>query len=241
MEFTRVEDGVAAAGGGRPPSQSHQWPFPRTLSVSVQFSRSVVSDPLQPHGLQYARPPCPSPTPGVYSNPRPLSWWCHPAISSSVFPFSSHLQSFPASGSFLSVCSSVNSHLLLLPYHWALLFPACQFSWSIYFVFTVWKLAHPALYSRLLCNLCFSVNYRADISVSGNMTQSGVPLLIHVLFFWPASHQCSQIPVRFFLSMWLYRRRKWQSTLVFLVNPVDRGAWWATVHGVAKSRTQLSD
>ena len=237
MEFTRLEDGVAAAEGGRPQSQSHQWPFPRTLSVSVQFSRSVLSDPLQPHGLQHARPPCPSPTPGVYSNPRPSSCWCHPAISSSVVPFSSRLQSFPASGSFLSVCASVNSNLLLLPYHWALLFPACQFSRSIYFVFTVWKLAHPALYSRLLCDLCFSVNYRADISVSGNMTQSGGPFT-HT---WPASHQCSQIPVRFFLSMWLYRRRKWQSILVFLVNPVDRGVWWATVHGVAKSQTQLSD
>ena len=57
---------------------------------------------LRPHGPQHVRPPCPSPTPGVYSNSRPLSRWCHPTISSSVipFPFSSHLQSFPASGSF---------------------------------------------------------------------------------------------------------------------------------------------
>ena len=67
---------------------------------SVQFSRSVVSDSLQPHGLQHARSPCPSPTPGVYSNSCPLSWWCHLTISSSVIPFSSHLQSLPASGSF---------------------------------------------------------------------------------------------------------------------------------------------
>ena len=67
---------------------------------SVQFSRSVVSDSLQPHGLQHTRPPCPSPTPGVYSNPCPLSRWCHQSISSSVVPFSSRLQSFPASGSF---------------------------------------------------------------------------------------------------------------------------------------------
>ena len=65
-----------------------------------QFSLSVVSDFLWPHGLQYARPPCPSPTSGVYSNSCPLSRWCHPAISSSVIPFSSCLQSFPASGSF---------------------------------------------------------------------------------------------------------------------------------------------
>ena len=67
---------------------------------SVQFSRSVVSASLRPHGLQHARPPCPSPTPGVYSNPCPWSRWCHPVISSSVVPFSSLLQSFPASVSF---------------------------------------------------------------------------------------------------------------------------------------------
>ena len=68
---------------------------------SVRFSRSVVSDSLWPHGLQHVRPPCPSPTPGVYSNSCPLSQWCHPSISSSVIPFSSRLQFFLASGSFL--------------------------------------------------------------------------------------------------------------------------------------------
>ena len=69
-------------------------------SHSAQFSRSVMSDSLWPHGLQHARPPCPSPTPGVYSNSRSLSRWCHPTISISVVPFSFCLQSFPASGSF---------------------------------------------------------------------------------------------------------------------------------------------
>ena len=72
----------------------------KKLFSSVQFSCSVMSDSLQPHGLQHARPPCPSPTPRVYSNSCPLSQWCHPTISSSVVPFSPHLQSFPASGSF---------------------------------------------------------------------------------------------------------------------------------------------
>ena len=67
---------------------------------SVQFSSSVVSDSLWPHELQHARPPCPSPTPGAYSNSCSLSRWCHLTISSSVIPFSSHLQSFPASESF---------------------------------------------------------------------------------------------------------------------------------------------
>ena len=65
---------------------------------SAQISHSVVSDFLQPHGLQHARPPCPSPTPRFYPNSCPLGWWCHPNISSSVIPFSSHLQSFPVSG-----------------------------------------------------------------------------------------------------------------------------------------------
>ena len=64
------------------------------------FSRSVMSDSLRPHGLQHARLPCPSLSPRVCSNSHPLSRWCHPTISSSVIPFSSCLQSFPASGSF---------------------------------------------------------------------------------------------------------------------------------------------
>ena len=67
---------------------------------SVQFSHSVMYDSLWPHGLQHARPPCPSPTPGAYPNSCPSSQWCHPTISSSVVPFSSRLQSFQASGSF---------------------------------------------------------------------------------------------------------------------------------------------
>ena len=71
------------------------------LSISsVQFSCSVVSDSLRPHESQHARPPCPSPTPGVHSDSCPSSRWCHPAISSSVVPFSSCPQSLPASGSF---------------------------------------------------------------------------------------------------------------------------------------------
>ena len=67
---------------------------------SVQFNHLVVSDSLWPHGLEHARPPCPSPTPRVYPNSCPSSQWCHPTISSSVVPFSSRLQSFPPSGSF---------------------------------------------------------------------------------------------------------------------------------------------
>ena len=72
-----------------------------TASVqAVQFSRSIMFNSLRPHGLQHARPPCPSPTPRVFSDSCPLSQWHHPTISPSVIPFSCHLQSFPASGSF---------------------------------------------------------------------------------------------------------------------------------------------
>ena len=76
------------------------------MFYSVQFSRSVMSDSFRPHELQHSRPSCPSPTPGVHSNSRPWSQWCHPAISSSVIPFSSCPQSLPASGSFQWVNSS---------------------------------------------------------------------------------------------------------------------------------------
>ena len=83
-------------------SQKSSSPF-STLNTgqfsSVQFSHSVMSDSLCPHGLQHTRLPCPSRTPGDYSNSCPLSQWCHPIISSSVIPFSSHLQSVPTSGS----------------------------------------------------------------------------------------------------------------------------------------------
>ena len=72
----------------------------KAIQSQFQFSHTVVSDSLQPHGLQHARLPCPSPTPRACSNSCPSSWWYHPTISSSVLPFSSCLQSFPASGSF---------------------------------------------------------------------------------------------------------------------------------------------
>ena len=71
-----------------------------TIFSSVQFNLSVVSDSLQPHESQHARPPCPSPTPGVHPDSRPSSQWCHPALSCSVIPFSSCPQSLPASESF---------------------------------------------------------------------------------------------------------------------------------------------
>ena len=86
--------------GRSPPIPFHRNILQRSSMSSVQFSHSVVSDSLQPHESQHARPPCPSTIPGVHANPCPLSQWCHPTISSSVVPFSFSPQSVPLSGSF---------------------------------------------------------------------------------------------------------------------------------------------
>ena len=97
-----VSQGLCVSHGSNVPvfvSQSIVLIVSLTVS-SVQFSHSVVSNSLQPRRLQRVRPPCPSPTLGIYSDSCLLSLWCHPTISSSVVPFSSRLQSFPASGSF---------------------------------------------------------------------------------------------------------------------------------------------
>ena len=111
---------------------------PHTFS-SVQFSHSVMSNSLWPHGLHQARPPCPSPTLRVYSNSCPLSQWCHPTLSSSVIPFSSHLQSFPASGSFLmsqffspggqSIGDSASASASVLPMNMQDWFPSRLTGW----------------------------------------------------------------------------------------------------------------
>ena len=103
-----------------------------SVDQSIQFSRSVMSNSLQLCGLQHTRPPCPSPTPGVYSNPCPLSWWCHPTISSSVVPFSSHLQSFPA----LRVFSNESVLHIRWPKYWSFSFsisPSNEYSGLISF------------------------------------------------------------------------------------------------------------
>ena len=81
-------------------NKEKKWKLTVLLIISLLLSRSVVSDSLRPHRLQHTRPPCPSPTPRACSNSCPSSRWCHPTFSSSVLPFSSCLQSFPASGSF---------------------------------------------------------------------------------------------------------------------------------------------
>ena len=101
--FTGSESGAYQAPPSMGVSRQEYWsglPLLSPLSISVQFSRSVMFDSLRPHELQHARPPCSSPTPRVHSNSCPWSRWCHPAISSSVVPFSSCPQSLPASESF---------------------------------------------------------------------------------------------------------------------------------------------
>ena len=106
---------------------------PREKFSSVQFGRSVVSNSLQPHGLQHARPPCPSPTPRACSNSCPSSQWCHPTILFSVTPFSSCLQSSPASGSF--PMSQLALHIRW-PKYWSFSFsisPSIEYSGLISF------------------------------------------------------------------------------------------------------------
>ena len=99
------------------------------MVLLVQFSLSVVSDSLRPHGLQHARLPCPSPTPKAYSDSCPSSRWCHSTISSSAVPFSSCLQSFPASGSFPWV-SSLHQVVKVLEFQlqWIFISPSNEYS-----------------------------------------------------------------------------------------------------------------
>ena len=98
IPWTEKHSGLQSMGAHR---VGHDRSNSARMHTYLLFSRWVVSDSLQRHGLQHARLPCPSPSPGVYSNLFPLSQWCHSTILSSVVPFSSCLQSFPASGSFL--------------------------------------------------------------------------------------------------------------------------------------------
>ena len=124
----------------------------RRLLPWLQFSHSVVSDSLQPHGLQHARLPWPSPTPRACFNSCPLNWWCHPTISSSVIPFSPHLQSFPASGSFPmsqfftsgGQSIGVSASASVLPMNtqdWFSLGWTCDYDSTYYYDSTAWLLS----------------------------------------------------------------------------------------------------
>ena len=127
-----------------------------SLFSSVQFSHSVVSDSLWPHELQHARPPCPLPTPGVHWDSRPSSQWCHPAISSSVVPFSSCPQALPASESFpvsqLFAWGGQSIGVSAL----ASFLPKKSQGWSQHSVFEAWPCCHVYHYRHILEILCFS-------------------------------------------------------------------------------------
>ena len=165
---------------------------------SVQFGHSVMSDSLRPHESQHTRPPCPSPTPGVHSDSCPSSPWCHPAISSSVVPFSSCPQSLPASGSFLM----------------SQLFAPGGQSIGVWASVSVLPMNIQGWFPLGLTGLIFVVQETLKSLLQHHNLKASV-LLCSVLFSW---------------------RRKWQPTLYScLENPMDRGAWWATVHGVAKN------
>ena len=144
------------------------------IILIVQFSRSVLSDSLRPHGLQHSRLPCPSPTPRTCSDSCPSSWWCHSTISSSVGPFSSCLQSFSASGSFpvSPFFESVGSN------HWSFSFsisPSNEYSGLISFridwfdllalqetlnsdctscIYTQWLIKRKTFFPTLYCCCC---------------------------------------------------------------------------------------
>ena len=120
-----------AAPGSRQPIIKARIPPSYIPPSSVQFSHSVVSSSLGPHGLQHTRLPCPPPTPGTYSNSCPLSQRCHPTISSSVVPFSSWFQCFPASG-FISIQSALH---VRWPKYWSFSFisPSSEYSGLISF------------------------------------------------------------------------------------------------------------
>ena len=131
---------------------------------SVQFSRSVVSDSLRPHESQHTRPPCPSPTPGVHSDSCPSSQWCHPAISSSVVPFSSCPQSLPASESFpvsqlFALSISIPRFCLDISFHFFWVRGVELLNHKVFLFLTFWRTA--LLFSKLIlysCQQCMRIS-----------------------------------------------------------------------------------
>ena len=184
---------------------------------SVQFSRSVMSDSLQPHELQHAGPPCPSPTPGVHSDLRPLSQWCHPAISSSVIPFSSLGQSKNSMES--NHCEYINcihghtSDLYQLPQFptWVNSHIQCHNFLSNFRYPRPLPLPHPANLASLMA---WSVKnppemQEIDLSTVGLGSIPGSGRSPGEGNGYPLQYSCPG-------------------------NPIDRGVWWATVHGVTR-------
>ena len=141
------------------------------FSCSVQFSCSVLSDSLRPHGLQHASPPCPSPTPRTCSNPCPLSQWCHPTISSSISPFSSCAQSFPVSGSFLMSWLFASGSQSIGVSHSASVLPVTIQDWF-----------------PLGCTGWISLQFKGRSRVFSNTTVQKHQFFSPQLSLWPNSH-----------------------------------------------------
>ena len=144
--------------------------------ISVQFSCSVMSDSVQPRELQHSRPPCPSPTPGVYPNPCSLSWWCHPTISSSVVPFSSCPQSFPAWRSFQWVSS-----LRRWPKYWSFSFSISPSNEYPGLIFRMDWLALPAVQGTLKSLL---QHHSSKASILRQSAFFIVPTLTSIQDYW---------------------------------------------------------
>ena len=198
----------------------------RDPHCSVQFHRSVMSNFLWSHGLQHTRPPYPSPTPGACSNSCLLSRWCHPTISSSVVPFSSRLQSFPASGSFpMSQFFSSGGQNIGISASASVLPVNIQdwFLWGL----TGWSPCSPRDSQKSLLqhhSLKFTDPHcscpKSPKCLTSNWLKPGLWSLCsdHLLCFKSSPLQC-----------------------FCLENPMDGGAWRATVHRTTKNRTWLSE
>ena len=205
-------------------------------TFSVQFSCSVMSDFLQPHGLQHARLSCPSPSPRACSNSCPLSWWCHPTISSSVVPFSSHLQSFPHSHiqSFRVFSNETVLHIRW-PKYWSFSFnisflPRSMdrlISWLQYHLQWFWSHhPHPPKQNKVShCFHCFPIYLPWSNGTTASPVVQRLKCLPSVRETWVRSLGLGRSPGEGNGNPLQYS---------CLENPMEGRAWQATVHGVAK-------
>ena len=210
--------------------------------TSVQFSRSVLTDSWRPHELQHARPLCPSPTPGVHSDSRPSSQWYHPVISSSVVPFSSCLQSFPASGSFpMSQFFASDSQNIGISASASVLPMNIQdwFPWGLTDLMSLQAKGLSRVFSNNIVqkHQFFGGQLSFIVQLSHPYMTTGKTI---ALTRW--TFVCKVMSLLFNMLSRLVIGEGNGTPLQYscLENPMDGGAWWAAVHGVAKSRTRLS-
>ena len=230
----------------------HVWFFVTPWTAACQaslsiISYSVMSDSLWPHGLQHARPPYPSSTLGTCSNSRPLSQWCHPTISSSIIPFSSHLQSFPKSGSFHmsqlfasgGQSTGVSASALVLPMNiqdWSPL------GW------TGWISLQSKGLSRVFSNSTIQKHQFFRSCISGIKQYLSAPNVFWVYWASLVAQMVKNLLANArdpgsVSGSGRYPGEGNGYSLQYsnLENSMDRWDWKATVHGVAKSQTQLSN